>query len=196
MLPKVGGDPCPVRRGITAGVKCYVRKAVLFLCWTREARVGCGFQNHKGENLLVVLFSDRINSGLRTSAGEQVGLTSWSSLHGGSNSSVLSFFLLVCVFCFTSVFVWNNVASQPSTSRTWYTRYYTVVRRFVYLACIYRYRVLLPRLLLLCTGFVAAAALAVHRRLRMAKLVDVLNLIISSVCFLSLRPRTTYFSCT
>ena len=34
-LSKFGGDPCPARRGITAAVKCYVRKARFFLCWQR-----------------------------------------------------------------------------------------------------------------------------------------------------------------
>ena len=39
-----------------------------------------------------------------------------------------------------------------------------VLYTFIYLACIYTYRVLLPLLLLLCTGVVAAAAAAVRHR--------------------------------
>ena len=34
-LSKLGGDPCPVRRGLAAAVKCYVRKARFFLCRQR-----------------------------------------------------------------------------------------------------------------------------------------------------------------
>ena len=45
-----------------------------------------------------------------------------------------------------------------------YTRDYTVVRRIIYLACTYTYRVLLPLLLRLCTRVVSAAAAAVRRR--------------------------------
>ena len=37
-LSKFGGDPCPVRRGLAAAVKCYVRKARFFLCRQRSER--------------------------------------------------------------------------------------------------------------------------------------------------------------
>ena len=79
---------------------------------------------------------------------EQVAFTPWTSLHG-SIPSVLFFFFFWCSV-FWPLFVWRRVVSQPSTSRTWCTPYYTAaVRRIVYLACIYTCRVLLP-LLLIC----------------------------------------------
>ena len=64
---KFGGDPCPVRQGLAAAVKCYVRKHVLSLLLnrTREARALCGFRHHKGENLFCSLFSDTIIVGLK-----------------------------------------------------------------------------------------------------------------------------------
>ena len=67
---KFGHDPCPVRRGLVAAVKCCVRKSRFFRCpgrlWnrTREDRALCGFQHHKGENLFCFLFSDPIVVGL------------------------------------------------------------------------------------------------------------------------------------
>ena len=70
---KFGGEPCPVRRGIMAGVKCCVLKTRFFGCpgrlWnrTREARALCGFQHRTGENLFCFLFSDPIIGGLRRS---------------------------------------------------------------------------------------------------------------------------------
>ena len=33
---QVGGDPCPVRRGLVAAVKCNVRKACFFLVYRRR----------------------------------------------------------------------------------------------------------------------------------------------------------------
>ena len=48
-----------------------------------------------------------------------------------------SFSLFFGVPFFSPLFVWRNVVSQPSTSRTRYTRYYTAVRRIIYLACIF-----------------------------------------------------------
>ena len=45
---------------------------------------------------------------------------------------------------------------------TWYTRYYNAVQRNI-CACIYTHKVLLPLLLQLCTGVLAAAAVAVRR---------------------------------
>ena len=65
-LSKFGGDPCPVRRGLGAAVKCYERRVRFFRCpgrlWniTREAIALC-----KGENLMCFLFSDPIIVGLR-----------------------------------------------------------------------------------------------------------------------------------
>ena len=59
---KFSHDPCPVRRGLVAAVKCCVRKARFFRCpgrlWnkTREARALCGFQHHKGEKKIVFCF--------------------------------------------------------------------------------------------------------------------------------------------
>ena len=35
MVSKFGGDPCPVRRGLAAAVKCYVRKTRFILCRQR-----------------------------------------------------------------------------------------------------------------------------------------------------------------
>ena len=70
-LSNFGGDPCLVRRGIVAAVKCCVRKARFYRCpgglWsrTREARALCGLQHHKGENLFSCLFTDPIFVGLR-----------------------------------------------------------------------------------------------------------------------------------
>ena len=67
---KFGHDPCTVRRGIVAAVKCCVRKTRFFRCpgrllnRTREARALCGFQHHKGEKLLCFLFSDPTIVGL------------------------------------------------------------------------------------------------------------------------------------
>ena len=61
-LSKLCRDPCPVRRGLVAAVKCCVRKARFFRCpgrlWnkTREARALCGFQHHKGEKKIVFCF--------------------------------------------------------------------------------------------------------------------------------------------
>ena len=46
-----GGDPCPVRRGLEAAVKCYVRKARFFrCCWTEREKPGpcAGFNTAKG----------------------------------------------------------------------------------------------------------------------------------------------------
>ena len=67
-LSKFGGDPCPLRRGIAAAVKCYVRKArfsrFFLLNRTREARALCGFQHHKRDNLFCILFSGTIIVGL------------------------------------------------------------------------------------------------------------------------------------
>ena len=81
---------------------------------------------------------------------------------------MLSFFL-VCRYFLPLFVVWRRVVSQLSTSRTSYTRYYTAVRRIIYLACLYTYRVLLTLLLLLCTGVVAAAAAAVRHRVADSK---------------------------
>jgi len=58
---------------------------------------------------------------------------------------------LFCVWYFSPLFIWRCVVyPQPSsTSRTWYTRYFTAVR--YYMPGIYTFRVLLlPLLLLLC----------------------------------------------
>ena len=56
-LSKFSGDPCPVRRGIVAAVKCCARKARFFRCQSRLVRVST---HHKGENLFCFLFFDRI----------------------------------------------------------------------------------------------------------------------------------------
>ena len=67
---KFGHDPCPMRRGLVAAVKCYVRKTRFLRCpprlWnrTRETRALCGFQHHTGENLFCFLFFDPIIVGL------------------------------------------------------------------------------------------------------------------------------------
>ena len=59
---KFAHDPCSVRRGLVVAFKCCVRKARFSRCpdrlWnrTREARALCGFQRHKGENLLPGMF--------------------------------------------------------------------------------------------------------------------------------------------
>ena len=37
-LSKFGGDPCPVRRGLAAAVKCYVRKARFFAAVEQNER--------------------------------------------------------------------------------------------------------------------------------------------------------------
>ena len=69
---KSGHDPCPERRGVVATVKCSVRKTRFVRCpgrlWniTQDARALCGFQLHKGENVLCVLFSEPIIVGLST----------------------------------------------------------------------------------------------------------------------------------
>ena len=127
---------------------------------------------------------------VRTWVGEHVGLSPWASLHGGSIPSVLFFYLCAV---FSSLFVSRRVVSQPSTSRTG-TRYYTAVRRIIYLACIYTQRELLLLLLLplLCTGVVAAAA--VRHRLLESK--NCCWFIVSDSIyefFLSLHSNTTYF---
>ena len=59
-LSKFGGDPCPLRRGLAAVVKCYVRKALLFrCCWSeREQPEPCeGFNTTKGKTFFPVLRS-------------------------------------------------------------------------------------------------------------------------------------------
>ena len=56
-----------------------------------------------------------------TSISEQVGLSPWVSLRGGSIPNVLSFYLCAV---FSLLFVSGRVVSQSSTLRTWYTRYY------------------------------------------------------------------------
>ena len=43
-LSKFSGDPCPVRRGIVAAVKCCVRKARFF-----AVQAGCGTEQEKPE---------------------------------------------------------------------------------------------------------------------------------------------------
>ena len=62
-LYKFGDDWCPVRRGIAAAVKYYVRAqstfSPLLLNRTREARALCGFQNHKGVSCFVFCFLER-----------------------------------------------------------------------------------------------------------------------------------------
>ena len=100
---------------------------------------------------------------------EQVGLTPWASLRGGSISSVLSFFFFGAPFFSPLFFVSRHVLSLQSTSRTWYL--YPVLSccttYYVYLACICTFRdswVLLPLLQLLCVRVVAVAAAAAVRR--------------------------------
>ena len=53
----------------------------------------------------------------------------------------LFFFFGVPFFFSPLIFAWRRVVSQPSISRTWYTRYYTAVRlrRIMHLACIFTY---------------------------------------------------------
>ena len=59
-LSKFGDDPCPVRRGLAAAVKCYVRKARFFsllLNRTKEARECCvGLNTTKGKTCFVSCF--------------------------------------------------------------------------------------------------------------------------------------------
>ena len=66
-LSKFGGDPCPVKRGIAAVVKCYVRKAHFFrVCWTeREKPEPCVGFNTTRDNLFCFLFCGTIIVGLR-----------------------------------------------------------------------------------------------------------------------------------
>ena len=67
-LSKFCRDPCPVRCGLVAAVKCYVRKTHFFFSLLgqvleqnkRSQSLVCGFQHHKGENLLCFLFSDPV----------------------------------------------------------------------------------------------------------------------------------------
>ena len=62
-LSTFGGDPCPVRRGLVAAVKCYVRKARFFLCRQRSERTPslptallAGFSTMKGNPVLFSVF--------------------------------------------------------------------------------------------------------------------------------------------
>ena len=63
-ISKFGGDPCPVRRGLAAAGKCYVRKARFFLCvWAADrddpslqmAHLA-GFSTMKGKPVLFPVF--------------------------------------------------------------------------------------------------------------------------------------------
>ena len=69
-LSKFGDDPCPMRQGSVAAVKCRVRKARFYRCpgrlWnrTRGARALCGFQHRKGENPFCFMFCDPTIVGL------------------------------------------------------------------------------------------------------------------------------------
>ena len=64
-LSKFGHDPCPVRRGLVAAVKWFVRRDGSFRCpgrlWNREREARA-----KGENLFCFLFSDSIIVSLST----------------------------------------------------------------------------------------------------------------------------------
>ena len=71
-ISKFGCNPCPVRRGITAAVKCYVRKARFFWCrqrteMTHHYRRHCSRVSVRWrENLFCFLISGSIIVGLRT----------------------------------------------------------------------------------------------------------------------------------
>ena len=65
-------------------------------------------------------------------------LSSWrGSFHSMSISwcSTPGWSLFVCVPFFLPLFVSRRVVSQPSTSRTWYTRYYTDTRYYTAVQC-------------------------------------------------------------
>ena len=62
-LSKFGGDPCPVRRGLPAAVKCYVRKARFFLVLAANRNdpslptaLLAGFSTMKGKPVLFSVF--------------------------------------------------------------------------------------------------------------------------------------------
>ena len=57
----------------------------------------------------------------------------WFDSH---RSRLFCFWGAVCFHLF-QCFIWRRVVSQPSTSRTWYTRYYTDVRRNIYSMYLY-----------------------------------------------------------
>ena len=57
---KFGREPCPVRRGFIAAVKCFVQKTFFFPSFgTKKKLIAlCRFQHHKGEILFCFPFSD------------------------------------------------------------------------------------------------------------------------------------------
>ena len=66
-LSKFCGDPCPVRRGLAAAVKCCVLKKHVFFAAVEQnerSKSLVWVSRHKGENLFCFLFSDRITVGL------------------------------------------------------------------------------------------------------------------------------------
>ena len=124
--------------------------------------------------------------------GERAGLTPRASLHGGSIPSVLLFFW--CAVLLTS----SGLASRGFTTEYLSTLIYPVLyccTTYIYLACIYTCRVLLPLLLPLCTG-VAAAAAAVRHRLLDGKICCWFIESYSIQCFLSLHSNAIYLHCT
>ena len=72
ILSKFDGDPCPVRGGTVAAVKCYVRKARFFLCRQRTEMAHYYLRHcsrvsvRSRENLFCFLFSGTIIVGLRS----------------------------------------------------------------------------------------------------------------------------------